>query len=77
MNDDEQVYYWTIDGVPACASPHTWGPDFDPPFHCAGTRKQLEHLVFRFHGLRPGHEVRIHEGRCPESGRGSRHWREL
>lgn len=68
MNDEH--YYWTIDGVPACQSPHTWGSDIDPPFACAGARKHLEHQVFRFHGLRPGHKVEIKPGRCPEGGLG-------
>jgi hypothetical protein len=62
--------YWTIDGVPACSSPHTWGPDIDPPFACAGSRRVLERMVQRFEVLRPGHVVEIKPGRCPEGGLG-------
>ena len=63
-------YYWTIDGVPACQSNLTWGPDVYPPFTCAGTLEMLTCMVERFNKLRPGYDVKIIEGRCPESGLG-------
>ena len=65
MSDEH--YYWTIDGVPACQSPHTWGPDIDPPFACTGSWRGLERMVERFEMLRPGHVVEIKPGRCPAS----------
>lgn len=65
----EPNYYWTVDGVPACQSPHTWGPDIDPPFACAGSQKVVTAMVMRFRRLRPGqYRTEIHKGHCPESG---------
>lgn len=61
-------YYWTVDGVPACISPHTWGPDINPPFACAGEFAVLAQQIERFDRIRPGHTAEIHLGRCPESG---------
>lgn len=69
---EETMFYWTVDGVPACQSEHTVGVEFDPPNYCASDRREaLEELVERFHRLRPGHEVRILAGHCPRPD-----WRE-
>ena len=67
---DEPAYYWTVDGVPACATPLTVSPEFDPPFCCAGSQKIVTRMVTRFRKLRPGHRTEIHRGHCPENGRG-------
>lgn len=61
--------YWTVDGVPACQSPHTADPLFDPPLTCSprspkSTRKEAE----RFSRLKDGHDVSLRRGRCPRGG---------
>ena len=69
----DPICYWTIDGVPACQSPHIFGLDFDPPNWCADTRFELEKLVVRFHSLRPGHDVQIVDGHCTSDAGYHRH----
>ena len=61
--------YWTVDGVPACQSPHTADPSFDPPLVCAphpprSARTEAE----RFRRLKEGHDVSLQQGRCPRGG---------
>jgi len=55
------TWFWLVDGVPACESPHTLGVDIDPPTVCAwATKEEAEAEAARFLLLRPGHSVEVH-----------------